>query len=157
MELTRVIIAPVLTEKSDIQRANGVYTFKVDYKANKHQIAEAIETIFNVKVESVRTIKVEKQPKNVGRFHGFTNRYKKAMVTLKTGSDMNYLPADEEEATLVAEEAKVKEAAKAEKAAKSADVEKKAAAKLAAKKSTATKATKTVAKKTTTKRKVGGE
>lgn len=154
MELTRVIIAPVLTEKSDIQRANGVYTFKVDYKANKHQIAEAIETIFNVKVESVRTIKVEKQPKNVGRFHGFTNCYKKAMVTLKAGSDMNYLPADEEEATLVAEETKAKEAAKA---AKSADVEKKAAAKLAAKKSTATKATKTVAKKATTKRKVGGE
>ncbi|SJZ46208.1 50S ribosomal protein L23 [Mycoplasmopsis verecunda] len=157
MELTRVIIAPVLTEKSDIQRANGVYTFKVAYNANKHQIAEAIETIFNVEVDTVRTIKVDKKAKNVGRFHGFTNRYKKAMVTLKPGSQLNYLPADEEEAKLAAEEAKVKEEVKAQKAAKSADVEKKAAAKLAAKKSTATKATKTVAKKPTTKRKVGGE
>ncbi|WLP85454.1 50S ribosomal protein L23 [Mycoplasma seminis] len=157
MELTRVIIAPVLTEKSDIQRAQGVYTFKVDYKANKHQIAEAIETIFGVKVESVRTIKVDKKPKNVGRFHGFTNRYKKAMVTLKPGQDLNYVPGDEEEAQVVAEETQAKEEAKAAKAAKSADVEKKAAAKLAAKKATATKVTKTVAKKPTTKRKVGGE
>lgn len=80
MEITKVIKAPVLTEKTDIQRTNGVYTFKVDFHATKYQIKNAIETIFGVKVTKINTIKVNKQPKNIGRFHGFTNRYKKAMV-----------------------------------------------------------------------------
>ncbi|MEA4190939.1 MULTISPECIES: 50S ribosomal protein L23 [unclassified Mycoplasma] len=155
MELTRIIKAPVLTEKSDIQRAKGVYTFKVDFHANKFQIAQAVETIFQVKVDKVRTIKVDKKAKNVGRFHGFTNRYKKAMVTLKEGSTLNYVPSDAEEAVLAETKAKVDEAKKA-KASKASEVEKKAAAKLAAKKTTAKKAN-TAVKKTTTKRKVGGE
>ncbi|QCZ36832.1 50S ribosomal protein L23 [Mycoplasma nasistruthionis] len=157
MELTRVIKAPVLTEKSELQRMRNVFTFKVDFHANKFQIANAVETIFGVKVEKVNTIKVDKKAKNVGRFHGFTNRYKKAMVTVKEGSNLNFLPGEEQEKAVLAEtQAKAEEAKKA-KAAKSAEVEKKAAAKLAAKKTSATKATKTTVKKTTTKRKVGGE
>ncbi|PPJ44282.1 50S ribosomal protein L23, partial [Rhizobium sp. KAs_5_22] len=75
-----------LTEKSDYLRTkNQVLTFKVDFAANKFQIKEAVETIFQVKVAKVNTIKIDKKPKNVGRFHGFTNRYKKAMVTLVEG------------------------------------------------------------------------
>ncbi|TDV24247.1 large subunit ribosomal protein L23 [Mycoplasmopsis mustelae] len=154
MEITKVIKSPILSEKTDILRTqNNVYVFKVDFAANKFQIKEAIETIFNVKVAKVNTIKVHKKPKNVGRYHGFTNRYKKAMVTLEDGQVMNYLPND---ATTTTIDTKEVEEAKAAKAQKSMDVEAKVAQKLAAKKSVATK-TVTVTKKTTTKRKVGGE
>ncbi|MBN4083844.1 50S ribosomal protein L23 [Mycoplasma sp. CSL10137] len=155
MELTQVIKSPILTEKTDVLRTTqSTFVFKVDYAANKYQIKEAIETIFGVKVASVRTIKVEKQPKSVGRFHGFTNRYKKAMVKLVEGQSINYIPSDDEEkAQIVSEEAK--EAKKA-KEAKAKDVENKVAKKLASKKQVATKKA-TVKAKTTTKRKVGGE
>ncbi|WAM08173.1 50S ribosomal protein L23 [Mycoplasmopsis cynos] len=72
MELTNVIKSPILTEKTDKLRSNKnkpVFTFKVDYAANKYQIKEAVETIFNVKVESVNTIKVgEKNQKVLGVF-----------------------------------------------------------------------------------------
>ncbi|WP_036452142.1 50S ribosomal protein L23 [Mycoplasma buteonis] len=153
MELTRVIKAPILTEKTDGQRASGVYTFKVDYHANKHQIALAVETIFGVKVTKVNTIKIEKKAKNVGRFHGFTNRYKKAMVWIADGQSLNYLPEDGSEA-LESEETAT---AKAEKVAKANEVENKVAAKLASKKATATKAAKAPVKQATTRRKVGGE
>ncbi|WP_406613897.1 50S ribosomal protein L23 [Mycoplasma corogypsi] len=164
MELTNVIKAPILTEKTDTQRTKGVFTFKVDYHASKFQIKNAVETIFKVKVTKVNTIKVEKQPKRVGRFNGFTNRYKKAMIWVSKDSVMNYLPEDEAQK---AEEV-TKATTKAAKAAKATDVEAKVAAKLAKKpaaakapktasKTTATKAAKAPVKKTTTKRKVGGE
>ncbi|VEU70182.1 50S ribosomal protein L23 [Mycoplasmopsis glycophila] len=150
MELTRIIKAPVLTEKTDVQRSAGVYTFKVDYHANKFQIAQAVETIFGVKVTKVNTIKIEKKPKNVGRFHGFTNRYKKAMVWIAEGESLNYLPEDS--ATEIESEE-----TKAQKAAKANEVENKVAAKLAQKKAVATKVAKAPVKQATTKRKVGGE
>lgn len=157
MELTKVIKSPILTEKSDRLRSNEknpVFTFKVDYAANKYQIKEAVETIFNVKVESVNTIKIDKQPRNIGRYHGFSNRYKKAMVKLAEGSNLNYLPSDEQEAKIVSDDKKV--AKKEAKAKKSSDVEAKVAKKIATKKSVATKTT-AVKKPATTKRKVGGE
>ncbi|UUD35998.1 50S ribosomal protein L23 [Mycoplasmopsis citelli] len=147
MELTKVITAPVLTEKTYQQMSNGVYTFKVDYHANKFQIANAVEQIFKVKVEKVNTIKVDKKPKNVGRFHGFTNRYKKAMVTLVAGQEINFFP--NEEVKPVKEQA-----AKEERKNLASDVEKRVAAKLASKK-TATK-TNANTSKTTMHRKVGG-
>ncbi|WP_027121261.1 50S ribosomal protein L23 [Mycoplasma leonicaptivi] len=153
MELTRIIKSPILTEKSDYLRTkNQVLTFKVDFAANKFQIKEAVETIFQVKVAKVNTIKIDKKPKNVGRFHGFTNRYKKAMVTLVEGQEINYIPSEEQ-----SKEDKLKaDEVKSTKMKKASEVEAKVAQKLAAKKSVATK-TSTVKKATTTKRKVGGE
>ncbi|BBU47795.1 50S ribosomal protein L23 [Mycoplasmopsis felis] len=157
MELTKVIKSPILTEKTDILRMkNQVYVFKVDYAANKFQIKEAIETIFNVKVQDVNTIKVGKKPKSVGRFHGFQNRYKKAMVTLKEGQKINYLPAEEKAQMKEAELEQKEKEVKLAKTQKSKEIESKVAKKLASKKSVATKTTSTV-KKTSTKRKVGGE
>ncbi|WAM09496.1 50S ribosomal protein L23 [Mycoplasmopsis cynos] len=158
MELTNVIKSPILTEKTDKLRSNKnkpVFTFKVDYAANKYQIKEAVETIFNVKVESVNTIKVAKKPKSVGRFHGFTNRYKKAMVTLVDGSELNYLPNDNKSEKLEADD-KEKFTKKEMNAKKTSDVEAKVAQKLATKKAVATK-TASAKKPTVTKRKVGGE
>ncbi|EFF41642.1 50S ribosomal protein L23 [Mycoplasmopsis alligatoris] len=152
MQLTDIIKKPVLTEKTYAQMENGVYSFEVAFDANKHQIANAVEIIFKVKVAKVNTIKVDKKPKSVGRFHGFTNRYKKAIVTLVEGNTINFFPT-EETAQKADEKAEAKKPAKKEVS----DVEKRAAAKLANKKASASKAVKSVATKKTTTRKVGGE
>lgn len=84
-----VIKAPIITEKtaSLVQNAN-TYTFSVDTKANKTQIKQAIEGIFNVKVENVNTVNVHPKKKRVGRYTGKTNKVKKAIVKLKEGSSI---------------------------------------------------------------------
>ena len=84
-----IIKAPVVTEKSETAKQTGKYTFKVDPKANKLEIKEAIEKLFNVKVESIRTINVKPKKKRVGRYSGLTNRTKKAIVTLKEGQTID--------------------------------------------------------------------
>ncbi len=78
-----IIKAPVITEKSaSIASDERKYVFEVDTKANKTQIKQAVEQIFKVKVESVNTINVHPKKKRVGRYTGFTNKSKKAIITL---------------------------------------------------------------------------
>ncbi len=85
-----IIKAPVITEKSTAIASNDKsYVFKVDAKANKSQIKDAIEKIFNVKVESVNTVNVHPKKKRVGRHSGMTNKYKKAIVTLVSGNKID--------------------------------------------------------------------
>ena len=84
-----ILKAPVITEKSENEKANGKYTFKVDPRANKLEIKEAIEKIFNVKVTSIRTINVKPKKRRVGRYNGLTNRSKKAIVTLEEGQTID--------------------------------------------------------------------
>ena len=84
-----IIKAPVITEKSEEARANGKYTFKVDPKANKTEIKEAIEKIFNVHVTQIRTINVKPKKRRVGRYTGLMNRSKKAIVTLEEGQTID--------------------------------------------------------------------
>ena len=70
-----IIKAPVITEKSsNIASNDRKYVFKVDAKANKSQIKDAIEKIFKVKVESVNTVNVHPKKKRVGRYSGMTNK-----------------------------------------------------------------------------------
>ena len=83
-----IIKAPIITEKSSELAANNVITFSVDVRANKTQIKQAIEKIFNVKVESVNTVNVKPKKKRVGRYVGKTNKVKKAIVKLKEGSSI---------------------------------------------------------------------
>lgn len=84
-----IIIAPVVTEKSAAMAENGrTYTFKVAKSANKIQIAQAIESAFNVQVESVRTLNTKSKTKRVGRYTGKTKTYKKAIVTLRDGNSI---------------------------------------------------------------------
>ena len=84
-----VIKAPIITEKSaDLQQNNNAVTFSVDVKANKTQIKQAVEKVFNVKVESVNTINVRPKKKRVGKYTGYTNKVKKAIVKLKEGSSI---------------------------------------------------------------------
>ncbi len=80
-----IIKAPVITEKSQMQKANGQYVFKVDPKANKTEIKLAIEKIFNVKVVKISTLNEKTKKRRVGRYTGLTNRSKKAIVTLAEG------------------------------------------------------------------------
>lgn len=83
-----IIKAPIITEKSSTLAQNNTYVFSVDIKANKTQIKDAIEKIFNVKVENVNTINVKPKKKRVGRYAGKTQRVKKAIVKLKEGSSI---------------------------------------------------------------------
>lgn len=85
-----IIIAPVITERSALLEQEGKYVFKVDTKANKVQIKQAIEKIFNVKVESVNTMNSHPKKKRVGRYTGMTNKYKKAIVKLAKGSTISF-------------------------------------------------------------------
>lgn len=83
-----IIKAPVITEKAGLLAQKNQYVFKVDPKANKTEIKQAIEKIFNVKVEGIRTLNVKPKKKRVGRYTGLTNRTKKAIVTLAEGQQI---------------------------------------------------------------------
>jgi len=83
-----IIQEPVITEKSTILREGNKYAFRVDSKANKIQIRQAIESIFSVKVESVRTVSVPSKPKRQGLLQGRRAGWKKAYVTLKAGDSI---------------------------------------------------------------------
>jgi large subunit ribosomal protein L23 len=84
-EYRDIIIRPVVTEKTMNLLADNKYTFIVDRKANKTEIKNAIESIFNVKVEKVYTMNVKGKPKRMGRSVGRTPNRKKAIVALKPG------------------------------------------------------------------------
>ena len=84
-----IIKAPVITEKSGVIAQNGKYVFKVDSRANKIEIKQGIEKIFNVHVKEIRTINVKPKKRRVGRYTGLTNRCKKAIVKLAEGEEIN--------------------------------------------------------------------
>jgi large subunit ribosomal protein L23 len=81
-----ILRAPLITEKGTILReTENLYLFRVAKTANKIQIRKAVETIFKVKVESVRTVRVRGKVKRVGRRIGRRPDWKKAYVKLKAG------------------------------------------------------------------------
>ena len=87
-----IIIAPVITEKSNDSMQEGKYTFEVNQKATKVDIAKAVEKIFEVKVLKVNTMTVKGKEKRVRYAAGRTPDWKKAIVTIDTNvSDMKYL------------------------------------------------------------------
>ena len=84
-----IIKAPIITEKSaNLTQNNNTVVLSVDPKANKTQIKQAVEKVFNVKVESVNTINATTKKKRVGRYAGRTNKRKKAIVKLAEGSSI---------------------------------------------------------------------
>ena len=70
--------------------SEGKYVFKVDVRANKTQIKQAIEDAFNVRVIDIRTINVHPKDRRVGKYTGKSNRYKKAIVKLAEGSTISF-------------------------------------------------------------------
>ena len=82
-----VIKKPVLTEKSYADMAQKKFTFEVDVHANKTEIKQALETVFEgVKVDTVNTMRTIGKIKRQGRFSGRTAEVKKAIITLKKDS-----------------------------------------------------------------------
>lgn len=130
MNINEVIKFPILSEKTYAQMANNVYTFAVDPRTNRAEVKKTVEFIFEVKVAKVNIISIDKKPKKLGRSEGFTNRIKKAIVTLSEGQ-INIFP-DEVEAPEPEKTSKEKPT-KETKVAEMSEAEKKAAAKIAAK------------------------
>src|SRR5919197_257770 len=82
MDARTVIIKPVISEKSYELLAANKYTFRVHERANKTQIRQAVEDVFGVRVQGVRTVNVKPKPKRRGWTSGQRRRWKKAIVTL---------------------------------------------------------------------------
>jgi large subunit ribosomal protein L23 len=82
MTAREVVIRPVVSEKSYALLAANKYTFRVHDEAHKTQIRQAIEEVFGVRVEDVRTSWVKSKPKRRGWTSGKTRRWKKAVVQL---------------------------------------------------------------------------
>jgi large subunit ribosomal protein L23 len=85
MDVRQVIVEPVISEKSYALMSEGKYTFRVNDRAHKTQIAHAVEEIFGVNVAAVRTAKVRSKPKRRGLTRGTTRGWKKAIVQLAPG------------------------------------------------------------------------
>ena len=82
-----IILKPVLTEKSYVQMSEKKFSFEVAISANKTEIKQAVESIFDgVKVQSVNTMRTQGKIKRQGRTQGRTPEVKKAIVTLKPDS-----------------------------------------------------------------------
>ena len=81
-----IILRPVLTEKAYDGLADKRYVFEVALNANKIEIKQAVEAVFDVKVESVNTLRTRGKIKRQGRYSGRTPEIKKAYVTLKKDS-----------------------------------------------------------------------
>jgi large subunit ribosomal protein L23 len=86
-----IIKRPVVTEKTNIQKEEcNQVTFEVDRRANRVEIARAIEKIFNVKVVKMRTAQVKGKIKRRGRILGKRKDWKKAIVTLMPGERIDF-------------------------------------------------------------------
>ena len=87
----KIIRRPLITEKSTIQKEmNNQLAFEVDRRANKIEIKKAVERIFKVQVEDVRTQNYQGKIKRLGRNMGRRRHWKKAIVTLKPGQKIEF-------------------------------------------------------------------
>jgi len=92
MQVENIIKRPLmLTEKGNLLREQqNKYFFEVDRRANKIEIRQAVETLFNVKVTNVHTLIVRGRMRRMGRGHSKTKNWKKAIVSLKDGETIEF-------------------------------------------------------------------
>jgi large subunit ribosomal protein L23 len=83
-----VLLAPVVTEKAYAQIENNKYSFRVHPDAHKTQVRQAVEQLFDVKVERVNISKVQPKPKRRGLHRGTKPGWKKAVVQLRAGDSI---------------------------------------------------------------------
>ena len=94
--ITDVLKKPVLTEKSlMLQQAENKYTFDVEITANKTEVKQAVEKMFDVKVESVNIMNVAPKTKRMGKYVGKTKAVRKAYVKIAEGQDINLFGEEE--------------------------------------------------------------
>ena len=98
MLATKVLIKPIITEKSYKLLKQEVYLFVVHPDANKIMIKNAFELVFGVKVASVNLNIRKRKPKALGRFRGYKKAIKKAYIKIKPGQDFRFLKETEAEA-----------------------------------------------------------
>jgi large subunit ribosomal protein L23 len=85
------VIRPLITEKTGIQKElNNQLTFEVDRRANRIEIKQAIESIFNVRVAAVKTMQIKGKTKQRGRTIGKRRDWKKAIVKLMPGERIDF-------------------------------------------------------------------
>ncbi|MGI9257021.1 MAG: 50S ribosomal protein L23 [Salinispira sp.] len=85
MRPDEIIIQPLLTEKSNVLREQNKYSFVINPRANKIEVMQAVEKLYNVKTESCNIIRVKGKPRRVRYAIGKTSSWKKAILTLKEG------------------------------------------------------------------------
>jgi large subunit ribosomal protein L23 len=85
MNAHQVIIRPLITEKNTNLMSLNKYSFEVDRSANKFQIRQAVESIFNVSVVKIHTMNLRGKLRRRGQKFGYTADWKKAVVTLAEG------------------------------------------------------------------------
>ncbi|NQD67891.1 50S ribosomal protein L23 [Bacillus haikouensis] len=86
MDVREIIKRPVITEASTDLMSEKKYTFEVDTRANKTQVKDAVEEIFDVKVEKVNVMNYKGKFKRMGKHAGYTNKRRKAIVKLTADS-----------------------------------------------------------------------
>ncbi len=89
----KVVLRPIISEKSYDMVALNRFTFEVEKKATKPQIAQAVTEIFGVTVTKVNTMNVSGKPRRVRAAKGMTRSWKKAIVTLKEGDSIEFFEA----------------------------------------------------------------
>jgi len=91
-DLADLVLRPIVTEKATLQMEDNKFVFDVLPRATKPEIRAAIESLFDVKVTSVNTLKLPRKKKRVGRYIGYKAQYKRAIVTLKEGDTIALYP-----------------------------------------------------------------
>jgi len=91
-DLADLVLRPIVTEKATILLEQNKYVFEVILKATKPEIKAAIESLFEVKVTSVNTLRPPRKKRRVGRFVGYKPQYKRAIVTLAAGDSITLFP-----------------------------------------------------------------
>jgi large subunit ribosomal protein L23 len=91
MRSERIIRKALITEKADRLRAMNCYQFEVAQRANKREIKEAVEKLFNVTVVDVKTANFRGKPKRMGLSVGHKTGYKKATVFIKQGDKIELI------------------------------------------------------------------
>lgn len=86
LHLNEILLGPVVSEKSYTQLADRKYTFRVHQDAHKTQVRQAVEQLFEVKVQAVNIVKVQAKPKRRGAIKGTRPGWKKAIVQLREGN-----------------------------------------------------------------------
>jgi len=91
-DLADLVLRPIVTEKATILLEQNKYVFEVIPKATKPEIKAAIESLFEVKVVGVNTLRLPRKKRRVGRFIGYKPQYKRAIVTLAAEDSITLFP-----------------------------------------------------------------
>jgi large subunit ribosomal protein L23 len=89
MDASQVIIRPIISEKAYVLTEVGKYTFRVNERAHKTQIRQAVQELFDVDVVAVRTSSVKSKPKRRGYTSGRSRQWKKAIVQVAEGQSIS--------------------------------------------------------------------